>query len=75
MDLIMVKRSESNSQTLANLLVIFEDYSYEELVDQDNKENGGQKAKEYLKNGEWCEVLMQEIIRINNCVRYCCWLS
>ena len=32
---------ESNSQTLANLLVIFEDYSYEELVDQVTKKTRG----------------------------------
>ena len=54
---------ESNPQTLANLLVIFEDYSDEELVDQITKKTRGQKSKEYLKNGYWCEETQQDINR------------
>ena len=54
---------ESNSQTLANLLVIFEDYSDEELVDQITKKTRGKKAQEYLKNGYWCEETQQDITR------------
>jgi nitroreductase len=57
------KQIESNSQTLANLLVIFEDYSDEELVDQITKKTVGEKAKEYLKNGYWCEETKQEITK------------
>jgi nitroreductase len=61
-----IRQTETNPQTLANLLVIFEDYSDEELVDQITKmpwSGAGQKAREYLKNGYWCEETQQDITR------------
>ena len=56
-----IRQTETNPQTLANLLVIFEDYNY--LDDLKDDIHRSQETAEYLKNGYWCEETQQDITR------------
>ena len=56
-----IRQTETNPQTLANLLVIFEDYNY--LDDLKDDIHRSQETAEYLKNGYLSEKSQKELNR------------
>ena len=56
-----IRTTETNSQTLANLLVIFEDYNYLDDLKDDIHRN--QATKEYINNGKLSDARMSELDR------------
>ena len=56
-----IRQTETNPQTLANLLVIFEDYNYLDDLKDDIHRN--QATREYLKNGYLSEETEKELTR------------
>tara|TARA_R110002074_G_scaffold156181_1_gene312341 strand:- start:302 stop:970 length:669 start_codon:yes stop_codon:yes gene_type:complete len=56
-----IRATETNSQTLANLLVIFEDYNYLDDLKDDIHRN--QATKEYINNGKLSDARMSELDR------------
>ena len=56
-----IRQTETNPQTLANLLVIFEDYNY--LDDLKDDIHRSQETAEYLKNGYLSEETEKELTR------------
>ena len=56
-----IRTTETNSQTLANLLVIFEDYNYLDDLKDDIHRN--QATKEYMDNGKLSDARMSELDR------------
>ena len=56
-----IRDTETNSQTLANLLVIFEDYNYLDDLKDDIHRN--QATKEYINNGKLSDARMSELDR------------